>query len=110
MVLAAHGLFLVGPTHGRPHLGKVREAKTLWHHSGHKEVLPIHRDVMTHNVAVRAEMLLPEPVAEYDFVGTARLIFFGRENTAQHRRNSKRLEESCTHSARIYLLRLSDSS
>ena len=105
VMLSPDGAFFVCPGHRRPHLGKVGKAEAGRHDSGNQVALPVHVDVVPDDVSIRAEVVLPETVAENHHVRAAWLIFLWKEHTPQHRLNAQGRKEARRHRAGVDLFR-----
>ena len=90
MMFAANGFLLVGPAHGRPHVGIVGHAEIRCHYSGDEVAGTIQRDVASDDVAIRGEVILPETVAEQHDVRMTGLIFVRVEYAADRRLHTQR--------------------
>ena len=106
MMLSAHGTFLVSPSHWGPHLRKARKPEAWRHDAGDEIAGAIQIDVAPHDFRIRAEVFLPQTMAQNYNVRAPRLIFVGGKLAAQHRLNPQGCKETRRDGAGIDLLRL----
>ena len=82
VVLSSHGLFFVGPRHGRPHFRKVGEAEAARHDASDEDVVAVEVDLLIYDGGIGAKLLLPQAVTQNHDIGVTGLIFLGRKLTA----------------------------
>src|SRR5271155_3202090 len=69
------------------------------HHANYGVVVSAESNCFAEDLRIAAQKVLPERIAQHDIARTALHIFFRRNDSSEHRRNTQRLQESCIHAA-----------
>src|SRR5205085_4197928 len=72
----------------------VRELETRGHHADDRVRLLVEPDRPAHDRRVRAELALPQPLAQNDDAARPRLVFFRREGAPARGRDAEQREEA----------------